>query len=113
MSNFAEAASRVCRRCTNAARPSRRIASVKASQCTVEKNISRVVEEMSDKDLQQIENQIMPHRREMEARRPFGAMVTSNKGVFRDYKCAKGSLNLMRELRLLYWVATPHNHVLG
>ena len=33
--NFAEAASRICRRCTNAARPSRRTASVKAFQCTV------------------------------------------------------------------------------
>ena len=35
LSNFAEAASRICRRCTSAARPSRRTASVKASQCTV------------------------------------------------------------------------------
>ena len=32
LSNFAEAVSRICRRCTSAARPSRRIASVKASQ---------------------------------------------------------------------------------
>jgi hypothetical protein len=35
LNNFAEAASRICRRCTNAARPSRRTASVKAFQCTV------------------------------------------------------------------------------
>jgi hypothetical protein len=35
LSNFAEAASRTCRRCTSAARLSRRTASVKASQCTV------------------------------------------------------------------------------
>jgi hypothetical protein len=35
LNNFAKAASRICRRCTSAARPSRRTASVKASQCTV------------------------------------------------------------------------------
>ena len=35
LSNAAEAASRTCRRCKIAARPSRRIASVKAFQCTV------------------------------------------------------------------------------
>lgn len=35
LNNFAEAVSRICRRCRSATRPSRRIASVKASQCTV------------------------------------------------------------------------------
>ena len=37
--------------------------------------ISRAVEAMGDKDLRQIENQIRPHGRKKEARRPFGGMV--------------------------------------
>lgn len=36
LNNFAKAVSRICRSCTSAVRPSRRKASVKASQCTVE-----------------------------------------------------------------------------
>lgn len=38
LNNFAKVASRICRRCTSATRPSRRTASVKASQCTVREN---------------------------------------------------------------------------
>jgi hypothetical protein len=35
LNNFAKAASRICRRRTSAPRPSRRTASMKASQCTI------------------------------------------------------------------------------
>jgi len=35
LNNFDTAASRICGRCASAARPSRRTASLKASQCTV------------------------------------------------------------------------------
>lgn len=43
--------------------------------------ISKVVETMSDKDLRQIENQIMPQRREKEATRAFWGMIIYVKRV--------------------------------
>ena len=76
VSNFAEAASRICWRCKSAERPSRRIPSLKASQCTVrERKISTVVRTMSNTNSRQIENQIRPQGRENAAKRLAGGMV--------------------------------------
>lgn len=78
LSNFAEAASRICRRRPSAVRPSRQTACVKASQCTVGEGwlVELEIGGGGDKDLRQIESQIRPDGRRMEARRPgLGGMV--------------------------------------
>ena len=79
LSNFADAASRICCGRLRAVRPSRRSACIRASQCTVGGGIfSRAVEigGGGDKDSRQMESQIRPHGRSMEARRPgLGGMA--------------------------------------